>query len=200
MTRLTTDAFAKPPARAFDAVVIGASAGGLAALSALVTGLPRRYRLPLLMVQHVPPTGATKLVEIFQRKTELTVKEADDKEPIQGGTLYFAAPNYHLMVEADFSLSLSQDDAMHFSRPSIDVLFESAVDVWGERVAGILMTGASEDGAAGLHAIKRAGGLTIVQDPDEAEMSTMPLAALQRFAPDYILPLRDIHRLLRELE
>lgn len=200
MTRSAIDAFAKPPARSIDAVVIGASAGGLAALSVLVTGLPHRYRLPLLMVQHVPPAGATMLVEIFQRKTELNVREAGDKEPVQGGTLYFAAPGYHLLVEADFSLSLSQDDAMHFSRPSIDVLFESAADVWGERVAGILMTGASEDGAAGLHAIQMAGGLTIVQDPGEAEMPTMPLAALQRFAPDYILPLRDIHRLLRELE
>ena len=98
------------------------------------------------------------------------------------------------------SLSLSQDDAMHFSRPSIDVLFESAADAWGERVAGILLTGANEDGAAGLEAIKQAGGLTIVQDPGEAEVPTMPRAALQRFAPDYILPLRDIHRLLRELE
>ncbi|WP_407293019.1 chemotaxis protein CheB [Stutzerimonas zhaodongensis] len=200
MTLSAADAFSKPPERPVDAVVIGASAGGLAALSALVSGLPQAYRLPLLMVQHVPPTGPTQLVEIFQRKTELAVKEAGDKEPVLGGTLYFAAPGYHLLVEADLSLSLSQDDAMHFSRPSIDVLFESAADVWGERVAGILLTGANEDGAAGLEAIQQAGGLTIVQDPGEAEVPTMPLAALQRFAPDYILPLRDIHRLLRELE
>jgi len=200
MTLSAADAFIKKPDRPVDAVVIGASAGGLAALSALVSGLPQAYRLPLLMVQHVPPTGPTQLVEIFQRKTELAVKEAGDKEPVLGGTLYFAAPGYHLLVETDLSLSLSQDDAMHFSRPSIDVLFESAADAWGERVAGILLTGANEDGAAGLEAIKQAGGLTIVQDPGEAEVPTMPLAALQRFAPDYILPLRDIHRLLRELE
>ncbi|MGE6660595.1 chemotaxis protein CheB [Pseudomonas sp. NPDC077408] len=200
MTLTAAEAFSQPLDRPVDAVVIGASAGGLAALSALVNGLPRTYRLPLLMVQHVPATGPTQLVEIFQRKTDLAVKEAGDKEPICGGTLYFAAPGYHLLVEADMSLSLSQDDAMHFSRPSIDVLFESAADAWGERVAGILLTGANEDGAAGLEAIKQAGGLTIVQDPGEAEVPTMPLAALQRFAPDYILPLRDIHRLLRELE
>jgi two-component system chemotaxis response regulator CheB len=156
--------------------------------------------LPLLMVQHVPPKGPTQLVEIFQRKTDLAVKEARDKEPVHGGTLYFAAPGYHLLVEADMTLSLSQDEAMHFSRPSIDVLFESAADAWGDRVAGILLTGANEDGAAGLESIKQAGGLTIVQEPGEAEVPTMPLAALQRFAPDYILPLRDIHRLLRELE
>jgi len=200
MTRTSDDAFDKPPARPVDAVVIGASAGGLAALSALVSGLPATYRLPLLMVQHVPPTGPTQLVEIFQRKTALKVKEASDKEPVRGATLYFAAPGYHLLVEDDLSLSLSQDDAMHFSRPSIDVLFESAADAWGERVAGVLLTGANEDGAAGLDAIRRAGGTTIVQDPGEAEVATMPLAALQRFAPDYLLPLRDIHRLLRELE
>jgi two-component system chemotaxis response regulator CheB len=200
MTLTSVDAFANLPVRPVDAVVIGASAGGLAALSVLVAGLPRSYRLPLLMVQHVPPTGPTQLVEIFQRKTDLNVREARDKEPIRGGTLYFASPGYHLLVENDLSLSLSQDNAMHFSRPSIDVLFESAADAWGERVAGILMTGANEDGAAGLDAIRQAGGITIVQEPGEAEVSTMPLAALQRFAPDYILPLRDIHRLLRDLE
>lgn len=183
-----------------DAVVIGTSAGGLAALSVLVGELPATYRLPLLVVQHVPDSGPTQLVEIFRRKTGLRVKEGADKEAIAGGTLYFAASGYHLLVEADLSLSLSQDDAVHFARPSIDVLFESAADAWRERVAGILLTGANEDGAAGLHAIAKVGGLTVLQDPAEAEIATMPLAALQRFAPDHILPLRDIHKLLRELE
>ena len=187
----------RPPV---EAVVIGTSAGGLAALSVLVAGLEATFRLPLLVVQHIPSGVPTQLAEIFRRKTGLHVKEADEKERVRGGTLYFAAPGYHLLVEQDTSLSLSQDDSVHFSRPSIDVLFESAADAWGERVAGILLTGANEDGAAGLEAIHRAGGLTIVQDPDEAEVDSMPRAALQRFAPDYILPLRDIHRLLRELE
>ncbi|MCF6751477.1 chemotaxis protein CheB [Pseudomonas stutzeri] len=187
----------QPP---IEAVVIGTSAGGLAALSVLVAGLAATFRLPLLVVQHIPSGVPTQLAEIFRRKTGLHVKEADEKETVRGGTLYFAAPGYHLLVEQDASLSLSQDDSVHFSRPSIDVLFESAADAWGERVAGILLTGANEDGAAGLEAIHRAGGLTIVQDPDEAEVDSMPRAALQRFAPDYILPLRDIHRLLRELE
>jgi two-component system chemotaxis response regulator CheB len=194
------DTSTNPLDRRIDAVVIGASAGGLAALSMLVEGLTSDLRQPLLMVQHVPPSGPTQLAEIFRRKTALRVKEADDKEVVRGGTLYFAAPGYHLLVEADLSLSLSQDDAVHFSRPSIDVLFESAADAWGDRVAGILLTGANEDGAAGLEAIRRSGGVTIVQDPEEAEVPTMPLSALQRFAPDYILPLRDIHNLLRELE
>lgn len=199
MSRVLSTPFPKrlPPV---DAVVIGASAGGLAALSVLVDGLHSLFRLPLLVVQHIPDSGPTRLAEIFARKTGLRVKEADEKEPVAAGTLYFAAPGYHLLVERDYSLSLSQDDPVHFSRPSIDVLFESAADAWGPRVAGILLTGASEDGAAGLATIQQAGGLTVVQDPDEAEVPTMPLAALQRIAPDYILPLRDIHRLLRELE
>ena len=143
---------------------------------------------------------ARPTAEIFGRRTRLRVKEADDKDAVSSATLYFAAPGYHLLVERDRSLSLSQDDAVHFSRPSIDVLFESAADVWGPQVAGVLLTGANEDGAAGLEAIHRVGGLTVIQDPAEAAVPTMPRAALQRFAPDYILPLRDIHRLLRELE
>lgn len=200
MKRAAANAPATSIAQPVDAVVIGTSAGGLAALSALVDGLPADLRQSLLVVQHVPASGPTQLADIFHRKTALRVKEADDKEMLCAGTLYFAAPGYHLLVEADLTLSLSQDDAIHFSRPSIDVLFESAADAWGERVVGILLTGANEDGAAGLQAIRRAGGITIVQDPDEAEVPTMPLAALQRFSPDYILPLRDIHRLLRELE
>lgn len=199
MSRPPPTSFAErlPP---IDAVVVGASAGGLAALSALVTGLDGTFRLPLLVVQHVPDGVPTRLAEIFARKTGLRVKEADEKEQVVGATLYFAAPGYHLLVEHDRSLSFSQDEPVLFSRPSIDVLFESAADVWGPRVAGILLTGASEDGSAGLAAIHQAGGLTVVQDPAEAEAPTMPLAALQRFAPDYVLPLRDIHRLLRELE
>lgn len=186
--------------RSLEAVVIGTSAGGLAALDTLIRPLPVSYRLPFLVVQHVLPNQRTQLVDIFNRKTALRVKEANDKERIEGGTLYFAPPGYHLLVETDFSLALSQDDAVFFSRPSIDVLFESAADAWGDRVMGILLTGANEDGAAGLEAIARAGGLTVVQDPAEAEVSVMPRAALQRFTPNYVLSLRNIQQLLLELE
>ncbi|EWC42228.1 chemotaxis protein CheB [Pseudomonas stutzeri] len=187
----------QPP---IEAVVIGTSAGGLEALGVVLDALPSDFRLPLLVVQHVPANGPTHLAEIFRRRTQLLVKEAEDKDTVRGATLYFAAPGYHLLVERDCSLSLSQDDPVHYSRPSIDVLFESAADVWGEQVAGLLLTGANEDGAAGLEAIHRSGGLTVVQDPSEAAVATMPRAALRRFAPDFILPLRDIHQLLRELE
>ena len=183
-----------------QAVVIGTSAGGLAALSVLVNGLSAQFRLPLLVVQHLPPRGQSCLASVFGPRTGLRVKEAAEKEPVQPGTLYFAPPDYHLLVEQDYCLALSQDNALYFSRPSIDVLFESAADVWGARLAGILLTGASEDGAAGLQAIHQAGGLTIVQQPEEAQVATMPRAALRRFNPDFVLPLRDIHWLLCELE
>ncbi|QLF93128.1 chemotaxis protein CheB [Pseudomonas sp. ABC1] len=186
--------------RAIDAVVIGTSAGGLHALSEVLRGLPDDYRRPVLVVQHIPDGRPTQLAQIFQNKTRLKAKEADDKEALANGWLYFAAPGYHLLVERDFSLALSQEEPVCFSRPSIDVLFESAADAWGERLAGVLLTGASEDGARGLECIHRAGGLTIVQRPEEAEMDIMPRAALKRFEPDHILSLCDIHRLLCELE
>ncbi|MBB3102946.1 chemotaxis protein CheB [Azomonas macrocytogenes] len=195
-----TTFFPDRPIPQVDAVVIGASAGGLQALTVLVEGLSSRFRLPLLVVQHIPPHGSSCLVSVFQNKTKLRVKEVDEKELVSPGTLYFAAPDYHLLVEEDYCLSLSQCEAVNFSRPSIDVLFESAVDAWGERLVGILLTGASEDGAAGLEKVHWAGGLTIVQEPTEAQVATMPRAALQRFTPDFILPLREIHRLLCELE
>src|SRR3546814_3997502 len=150
----------------------------------VLEGLPSGFRLPILVVQHVPANGPTHLAEIFGRRTRLLVKEADDKDQLRCGMLYFAAPGYHLLVESDRSLSLSQDDAAHFSRPSIDVLFESAADAWGPQVAGFLLTGAKEDGAAGLEAIHRNGGLTVIQAPAEAAVPTMPRPALRPLAPE----------------
>lgn len=182
------------------AVVIGASAGGLEALTVLVEGLPAGFRLPLIVVQHLPARGSSRLVEIFRHKTGLRVREAEDKESIQPGTLYFAPPDYHLLIEQDFTFALSQDEPVRFSRPSIDVLFESAADAWGEAVAGILLTGASDDGTNGLACIQLSGGLCIVQDPAEALIDTMPLSALRRLVPDWVLPMRGIGQLLRTLE
>ena len=130
----------------------------------------------------------------------LPVREVQDKQPIEPGTLYFAAPGYHVSVEQDQGFSLSQEERVHFSRPAIDYLFESAADVYQQRLAAILLTGANRDGALGLSQVKQAGGLTIIQDPDEAHVSTMPRAALELFQPDCILPLNGIGRLLVELE
>jgi two-component system chemotaxis response regulator CheB len=183
-----------------DAIVVGASAGGVEALLKIFAGLRAGYRLPIITVLHVPEERRSQLAQVFQARLPIPVKEADDKEDIAPGTLYFAAPGYHLSVETDFSLSLSQEDRVFHSRPSIDILFQSAADAYGPRLAGFLLTGANNDGAFGLSCIKLSGGMTVVQDPDQAQARTMPEAALALFEPDYLLPLNDIGHLLVELE
>lgn len=186
--------------RPVDAVVVGASAGGVEALLTIFKGLPADFGLPIIVVLHIPDERRSQLAEVFDRRLSIAVKEAGDKEPIIPGTLYFAAPGYHLSVEDDYSFSFSQEARVHYSRPSIDYLFESAADAYQQRLAAILLTGANQDGAQGLETIKLRGGLTIVQDPEEALVATMPQAALDRIQPDYILPLCGIGRLLCELE
>ncbi len=183
-----------------DAIVVGASAGGVEALLKVFSRLRVGYRLPILTVLHVPEDRRSQLAQVFQARLPIKVKEADDKEDIAPGTLYFAAPGYHLSVENDFSLSLSQEDRVFHSRPSIDILFQSAADAYGPRLAGFLLTGANNDGAFGLSCIKLSGGLTVIQDPDQAQARTMPEAALALHEPDYLLPLNDIGQLLVELE
>ena len=186
--------------RPVDAVVVGASAGGVEALLTIFKDLPADFGLPIIVVLHIPDERRSQLAEVFDRRLSIAVKEAGDKEPIIPGALYFAAPGYHLSVEDDYSFSFSQEARVHYSRPSIDYLFESAADAYQERLAAILLTGANQDGAQGLETIKLRGGLTIVQDPEEALVATMPQAALDRIQPDYILPLCGIGRLLCELE
>lgn len=183
-----------------DAVVVGASAGGVEALLTVFSGLPAGYGLPLVCVLHLPESRDSLLADLFGRRLALRVKEAQDKEDLSPGTLYFAPPGYHLSIESDHSFSLSREEPLHYSRPSIDVLFESAADSYRERLVGVLLTGANQDGAAGLAAIKRAGGLSIVQDPAEAQVPTMPESALATHEPDYILPLRGIRALLAQLD
>ena len=183
-----------------EAVVIGASAGGVEALLTLFSELPRKFELPIIVVLHLPDERRSQLAEVFAKRVALPVKEAEDKESVTPGTLYFAAPGYHLSVEQDRSLSLSLEARLHYSRPAIDYLFESAADAYGPRLAAILLTGANQDGARGLAEVKRRGGLTVVQDPQEAQVATMPDAALALHQPDYILSLRGISRLLVELE
>ncbi|GJN44430.1 chemotaxis protein CheB [Pseudomonas tohonis] len=183
-----------------DAVVVGASAGGVEALLTVFSGLPAGYGLPLVCVLHLPESRDSLLADLFSRRLALRVKEAQDKEDLSPGTLYFAPPGYHLSIESDHSFSLSREEPLHYSRPSIDVLFESAADSYRERLVGVLLTGANQDGAAGLAAIKRAGGLSIVQDPAEAQVPTMPESALATHVPDYILPLRGIRALLAQLD
>ena len=186
--------------RRFKAVVVGASAGGVEALLAIFADLRPGFGLPIIVVLHLPDERRSQLADVFGRRLQVPVKEVDDKESIVPGTVYFAAPGYHVSIERDHSFSLSREERVHYSRPSIDYLFESAADVYQQRLAAILLTGANRDGARGLSQVKQAGGLTIIQDPDEAQVATMPRAALELFQPDCILPLRGIGRLLVELE
>lgn len=182
-----------------QAVVIGASAGGVDALMEILPGLPASFGLPIVVVLHLSESRQSKLAEIFMRRTPLQVREASDKDTLTPGTLYFAPSGYHLLVETDHSLSLSCEAHVHFSRPSIDVLMESAADAYGVGLAGVLLTGANADGARGLDKIGRQGGLSVVQDPAEARMPAMPEAAIRLRQPDLILDLKSIHSLLLEM-
>jgi two-component system, chemotaxis family, protein-glutamate methylesterase/glutaminase len=183
-----------------EAVVIGASAGALEALSAILPSLPADCGLPVIIVVHVPRDKKSVLAEIFQAKCSIEVREAEDKEPILGGTAYFAPPDYHLLVETDKSLSLSDDEPVFYSRPSIDVLFESAADAYGPGLIAIVLTGANRDGATGLKAVAEAGGTAIVQSPEGAYASAMPEAAIAECPAARVLSLKEIAVYLQEVE
>ena len=165
--------------QAVRAVVIGASAGGVQALLQILPALPASYRLPVLIVVHVPPDRDNALVSLFQTRCQIEVREAEDKEPVLPGVVYFAPSDYHLLVEKDGTLSLSSDELVNHSRPSIDVLLESAADAFGPELVGVILTGANDDGARGLQAVVEAGGVAIVEDPAEAYASAMPAASLR---------------------
>ncbi|WP_404932789.1 chemotaxis protein CheB [Piscinibacter sp. HJYY11] len=182
-----------------QAVVIGGSAGGVDALAVLLPALPADLQVPVIVVLHLPREKPSLLVEIFARQCALPVSEACDKAPIEPGTLYFAPADYHLLVDEGPSFALSVDEPVHFSRPSIDVLFESAADVYGEHLLAVVLTGASQDGAAGLAAVHRAGGLTAVQQPSEAPSPYMPESALRASPAAQVLPLTGIAELIAKL-
>ena len=190
----------RPLAGRVGAVVIGTSAGGVEALSVILPALPATFRPPVFVVLHLPRERPSLLAEIFQPRCALPVREADDKEPIEAGTVYFAPPDYHLLIEKDGTVALSNDDLVNFSRPSIDVLFESAAEAYGARLLGVILTGANRDGADGLAAVRGAGGIAVVQDPAEAQAAMMTEAALARTAVDYVLPLKEIAALLKTIE
>ena len=182
-----------------EAVVIGASAGALEALSVILPLLPARYPLPVLIVVHIPPDKKSILADLFQAKCRVAVREAEDKEPISAGTIYFAPADYHLLVEPDKSLSLSADEPVLYSRPSLDVLFESAADAYGPGLIAIVLTGANQDGAYGLKAVHEAGGKTIVQRPQAAYASAMPEAAIAQCPDAEILSLEGISAYLQNI-
>ena len=170
-----------------EAIAIGGSAGGLEALGVLLRGLPTEMDAAVLVCVHLSDRHPSLLPDALALRCALPVVEAQDKEPILAGHLYVAIPRYHFQVAPDRSCSLSQDEPVCFSRPSIDVLFETAAWVYGERLLGILLSGASADGARGLTTIRDCGGTTGVQQPDTASAPTMPQAAIACGAADFIL-------------
>ncbi|MFA5417732.1 MAG: chemotaxis protein CheB [Bacteroidales bacterium] len=183
----------------YKAIVIGASTGGFYALRRLITALPDGFDLPILVVQHISPNSDNFMARYLDGISNLLVKEADEKEAIVPGTVYIAPPNYHMLVEEDFTIGLSTEEKIRYARPSIDVLFETAVFAYGTHLIGIVLTGANNDGAYGLSVIKKAGGLTIAQLPSEAEADMMPQSAIDMAKPHHILPIEGIARLLTEL-
>ena len=176
---------------AFEIVVVGTSIGGLRALQVLLSGLPEGFPLPLIIVQHRGKDSEIGLCDFLGSISRVPVSEPEDKEAIFPGRAYLAPRDYHLLIE-NGSLVLSTDQPVAFARPSIDVLFESAADEYKERTIGVVLTGANQDGARGLAAIKMRNGLTLVEDPESAACREMPDAAIAATQVDRILPLQEI--------
>ena len=183
----------------YKAVVIGGSAGGVEALNVILSALPEDFALPVLAVQHLHPSDYGSFALHMASATRLSVVEPSDKALIDRGHVYTAPANYHMLVERDETIGLSVDERVNWSRPSIDVLFESAALVWGESLIAVILSGANADGAKGICAVKKAGGFTIAQDPASAATRVMPLAAIDTGAVDEVLRAEEIGRLLAEL-
>lgn len=181
-----------------DAMVIGGSSGALEALTVILPALPTGGA-PVAIVIHLPPQRPSRLVEVLGVHTALPVREAEDKEALAPGVVYVAPPGYHLLIERGGTFALSADAPVHYSRPAIDVLFESAADSYRGRLAGVVLSGANADGAEGLATIKRAGGRTAVQAPEDALARAMPEAAIARSAPDHVLRVTELASLLARI-
>ena len=184
----------------YEAIVIGVSTGGLNALKFLFSGLPSGFRIPMIIVQHLGARSENEWISLLKDKERLNIREADEKEVIENKSIYLAPANYHLLIEKNRTFSLTIDERVNFARPSIDVLFESAAEAYRDKLIGIVLTGANNDGAKGLAYIKEWGGLTIVQDPATAEAHYMPAAAMALKQPDHVLSLENIVELLIQLE
>jgi two-component system chemotaxis response regulator CheB len=191
------------PAKDIAAVVIGTSAGGVEALGMLLPALDPRCRVAVLIVVHLPRDRPSLLTDLFTGSCALPISEALDKQPVEGGHVYFAPPDYHLLVDCHDdgppTLALSVDAPVCYSRPSIDVLFESAAECWREQLMGVILTGANDDGARGIGAVARAGGLTVVQEPQGAVAATLPAAAVRTGLAQQVLPLEGIRDLFSRL-
>lgn len=183
----------------YRAIVIGASAGGMDAIKSILMPLQEGFSAPILIVQHLSPHSDGYMAKYLNELCKINVKEADEKEKILPGNAYIAPANYHLLIEKDETLSLTVDPKVNYSRPSIDILFESAAEVYENELIGIILTGGNGDGSKGLKVIKEFGGLTIVQDPSTAEAEFMPRAAIKASEVDYILSLNKISNKLIKL-
>jgi two-component system chemotaxis response regulator CheB len=181
-----------------ELVVLGASWGGLEAVGTVLEALPADFGAPVLVVQHRSEDGGDVLAELLDRRVALPVHDAEDKADLSSACVLVAPRGYHVLVEHGH-VELSTEEAVRHSRPSIDVALESAADAYGPSLIGVVMTGANDDGARGLAAIRAAGGLAAVQDPDEAAHAKMPAAAIAAACPDYVLPLAGLRCLLHTL-
>ncbi|MFV8342983.1 chemotaxis protein CheB [Flavobacterium sp. XS2P39] len=180
----------------YDAIVIGVSSGGLNALKIIFAALPVHFNIPIIIVQHLGAHSDSNWIKILNEKSHLDIKEADEKEKIEKGKIYFAPPNYHLLIEKDKTFSLTIDQRVSFARPSIDVLFETAAEAYTNKLIGVVLTGSNYDGTEGIKRIKQCGGLAIIQDPKTAESAYMPASAIKAIVPDYVLSLEDIAEVL----
>ena len=183
----------------YKAVVMGGSAGGFDAMTEILAPLPKDFQLPILVVQHMHPRDEGAFAKHLARATGLHVIEPFDKEAIHAGCVYTAPANYHMLVEKNGTIALSVDEKVRWSRPSIDVLFESAAHTWFERLIAVILSGANHDGTHGMQTIKALGGLTVAQSPASAEQAIMPQAAIEAVEMDYIMPPEDIAALFTRL-
>ncbi len=180
------------PNAAFDVVALASSAGGLEALSQVLTALPADFPAALVVVQHLDPRHRSLMAEILSRRTALRVQQAQAGDSLTPGTVYIAPPNRHLLVNGDGTLSLSQSELVHFVRPSADLLFESVAASYKERVIAVVLTGSGSDGSMGVQAVKKMGGTVIAQDEATAKYFGMPGAAIESGAVDFVLALAEI--------
>lgn len=183
----------------YEAVVMGVSSGGMQAMNAIFPLLPKDFKIPIIIVQHIGAHSDGAWIKILDHKCNLHVKEADEKETIEQGNIYIAPPNYHLLIEKNKTFSLTIDERVNFARPSIDVLFETAAEAYKNKLIGVILTGSNYDGTKGMGRIKDCGGLTIAQDPATAASSFMPASAIAAMQPDYIVSLENIVELLMKL-
>jgi two-component system chemotaxis response regulator CheB len=176
----------------FGVVALAASAGGLTALSQVLSGIPGDFRAAIVVVQHLDPRHRSLMADILSRRTALHVRQAAEGDRMSPGTVFIAPPDRHLLVNPDSTLSLSQSELVHFVRPSADLLFESVAASYRDRAIAVVLTGSGSDGSMGVRGIKKMGGTVIVQDGKTAEFSGMPEAATHTGAADFILPLEEI--------